>query len=261
MMASRRVIVTGASSGIGKATAILLARQGFDVGVGYRSNEAGAASVAAEIAAAGRLAVPFPVDYAEPAAAAEAIDGAAEALGGLDAFVNNAGINRRAGFLDETLDDWQRLLTVDLTGPFACAQAAARRMVAAGNGGRIVNVSSVHDQIPIDGGAAYCSAKGGLLMLTKVMALELARHGIAVNAVSPGETATPMNNVPDGVDAADINRPMIPVGRPGRAEEVAALIAHLVAGDAGYVTGVSLPIDGGLLLMSAIPNQADAGKV
>ena len=260
-MASRTVIVTGASSGIGRATAILLARQGFDVGVGYRSNVDAAHDVAAEVGKLGGKAVLCQLDHADPAAAAQAIDDTAEELGGLTAFVNNAGANRRSGFLDESLDGWQQLLTVDLTGPFACAQAAARRMVAAGRGGRIVNVSSVHDQIPIDGGAAYCAAKGGLLMLTKVMALELAKHGIAVNAVSPGETATPMNNVPEGVDAADIARPMIPAGRPGRAEEVAALITHLVAGDAAYVTGVSLPIDGGLLLMSAIPNQADAGKV
>jgi NAD(P)-dependent dehydrogenase (short-subunit alcohol dehydrogenase family) len=260
-MASRRVIVTGASSGIGKATAILLARQGFDVGVGYRSNQDGAMRVAAEVVEAGGRSVLCQLDHADPVGAATAIEDAAEALGGLDAFVNNAGVNRRAGFLDESLDGWQRLLTADLTGPFACAQAAARRMVADGNGGRIVNVSSVHDQIPIDGGSAYCAAKGGLLMLTKVMALELARYGITVNAVSPGETATPMNNVPDGTDAADIARPMIPAGRPGRASEVAALIAHLVAGESGYVTGVSLPIDGGLMLMSAIPNQADAGKI
>jgi NAD(P)-dependent dehydrogenase (short-subunit alcohol dehydrogenase family) len=134
-------------------------------------------------------------------------------------------------------------------------------MVAQGRNGRIVNVSSVHDQIPIGGGSSYCAAKGGLTMLTKVMALELARYGITVNAVSPGETATPMNQVPDDVDAAGIARPMIPVGRPGRADEVAALIAHLLEAEAAYITGVSLPIDGGLMLMSAIPNQADAGKI
>jgi NAD(P)-dependent dehydrogenase (short-subunit alcohol dehydrogenase family) len=133
-------------------------------------------------------------------------------------------------------------------------------MVEQGAGGRIVNVTSVHEQIPIDGGSSYCAAKGGLLMLTKVMALELAPHGITVNAVAPGETATPMNGVPEHVDAGDIDRPMIPIGRPGRAAEVAALIAHLADDAAGYITGSSLHIDGGLALMGAIPNQAYAGK-
>ncbi|MGH3802550.1 MAG: SDR family oxidoreductase [Pseudonocardiaceae bacterium] len=259
-MGGRRVIVTGASSGIGKATAILLAQRGFDVGLGYRSNLGGVERVAEQVAATGRNHVLCQLDHADPEAAATAVDRAAEELGGLDAFVNNAGINHRADFLTETVPDWQRLLTVDLTGPFACAQAAARRMVAQGGNGRIVNVSSVHDQIPIRGGSSYCAAKGGLTMLTKVMALELAQYGITVNAVSPGETATPMNQVPEDVDAAGIARPMIPVGRPGRADEVAALIAHLLEAEAAYITGVSLPIDGGLMLMSAIPNQADAGK-
>ncbi|WP_307873242.1 SDR family oxidoreductase [Paractinoplanes ovalisporus] len=249
------VIVTGASSGIGKATALYLAGQGFDVGVGYRTNRVAADEVVASVRAAGQRAVPFALEHREPAAAAAAISRTAEELGGLDAFVNNAAVNRRSNFLDETLDGWTELLTVDLTGPFACAQAAARTMVAQGRGGRIVNVTSVHDAVPIRGGSAYCAAKGGLLQLTRVMALELAGHGISVNAVGPGETATPMNGVPDDVDATEINRPAIPAGRPGRAREVAALVAHLLHPDAAYITGATLTIDGGLTLMSAIPNQ------
>src|SRR5262249_31786986 len=134
----------GASSGIGEATAVLLARRGFDVGIGYRSDATGAERVAVDVTSAGGKAVAFRLDHTDPEAAAAAVDGAARELGGLDAFVNNAGANRRAEFLSETLDDWQRMLTVDLTGPFACAQAAARIMVEQGRGGRIVNVSSVH---------------------------------------------------------------------------------------------------------------------
>ena len=254
-MITRTAIVTGASSGIGRATALLLAERGFDVGVGYRGAGDAAAEVAGRIRAAGRNAVPFALDHHDPRAAAAAVTRAAEQLGGLDAFVNNAAVNRRAAFLDETIEGWDELLTVDLTGPFACAQAAARILVGQGRGGRIVNVSSVHDTVPIRGGSAYCAAKGGLLMLTRVMALELAPHGISVTAVSPGETATPMNGVPGDVDAAELPRPAIPAGRPGRAREVAALIAYLLEPEAGYVTGAAITIDGGLTLMSAIGNQ------
>jgi NAD(P)-dependent dehydrogenase (short-subunit alcohol dehydrogenase family) len=254
-MTNRTAIVTGASSGIGKATARCLAERGYDVGVGYHTGKAVAEEVAAEIRATGRAAVPFALDHRDPGAAAAAVTRAAEELGGLDAFVNNAAVNRRSAFLDETVEEWNELLTVDLTGPFACAQAAARVLVAQGRGGRIVNVSSVHDSVPIRGGSAYCAAKGGLLMLTRVMALELAAHGISVTAVSPGETATPMNGVPDDVDAADLTRPAIPAGRPGRAQEVAALVAYLLEPAAGYVTGAAITIDGGLTLMSAIGNQ------
>ncbi len=261
MLSTRLAIVTGASSGIGRATAIALAQRGYDVGVGYRGDAAGASTTATAVRQAGQRAETFRLDLADPLVAAAAVDQAAVELGGLDVFVNNAGINRRAPFLEETLADWQRVLTVNLTGPFACAQAAARHMVAQGRGGRIVNLTSIHEFVPIAGGSSYCAAKGGLGLLTKVMALELAPYGITVNAVSPGETATPMNGVPDDLDAAEIRRPAIPAGRPGRAREVAALIAYLTEPDAAYTTGVSITVDGGLTLMSAIANQeyAQAG--
>ncbi|GAA2747710.1 SDR family oxidoreductase [Kitasatospora cinereorecta] len=244
-------IVTGASSGIGRATAVALAGAGHALALGYRGDPAGARRTA-ELAGGG---IPFALDLADPAGAAAAVERAADLLAGVDVLVNCAGVNRRSPALAETLADWQRILTVDLTGPFACAQAAARRMVAAGRGGRIVNVTSVHEFTPIPGGAAYCAAKGGLGELTKVLALELAPHGITVNAVSPGETATPMNGVPEGADAAGLHRPAIPAGRPGRAAEVAAAIAHLAAPEAAYTTGITLTVDGGLSLTSAVANQ------
>jgi hypothetical protein len=260
MKNERFAIVTGASSGIGKATAIALAQKGFDVGIGFNSNAEGARQVAAEVEAHGVRAVTFRMDLTDPKAAADAVERAISELGGVDVFVNNAGVNRRASFLEETPEDWQRILTINTTGPFLCAQVAARHMVAQGRGGRIVNVTSVHELVPILGGSSYCASKGGLGLLTKVMALELARHGISVNAVSPGETATPMNGVPESRDAAELSRPAIPMGRPGRSREVAALIAHLAGPDAAYITGVTLTVDGGLLLMSAIANQEYAGR-
>ncbi|WP_051812538.1 SDR family oxidoreductase, partial [Kitasatospora sp. MBT63] len=198
---------------------------------------------------------PFRLDLADPAGAAAAVERAAEQLGGLDVLVNCAGVNRRSRFLVEQLDDWRRILDIDLTGPFACAQAAARLMAARRRGGRIVNVTSVHEFVPVVGGAAYCAAKGGLGELTKVMAVELAPYGITVNSVSPGETATPMNGVPEGRDAADYRRPAIPAGRPGRAAEVAAAVVHLASPQAAYTTGITLTVDGGLSLTGALANQ------
>jgi NAD(P)-dependent dehydrogenase (short-subunit alcohol dehydrogenase family) len=251
-------IVTGASSGIGRATAVALARQSFAVGIGYRRDEAGARVTADAVEKAGAHAHIFALDLAEPAAAAAAVGAAIDALGGIDVFVNNAGVNRRCSVLDETVDEWDRLLAADLTGPFFCAQAAVRRMVAAGRGGRIINVTSIHEHEPIVGGGVYCTAKAGLGLLTKVMALELAPHAITVNAVAPGETATPMNGVAEDVDAAGIARPAIPLGRPARAAEVASLIAYLAGDDAAYITGASLLVDGGLGLTAAIANAADA---
>ena len=258
--AERVAIVTGASSGIGKAIALALAQRGFALGIGYQSSAEGAQTVAAAARGLGVRAVPFRLDLQDPAGSARAVEGAADELGGMDVFVNNAGVNRRAEFLEETLADWQRVLTINTTGPFLCAQAAARRMVEQGRGGRIINVTSVHELVPISGGSSYCAAKGALGLLTKVMALELARHGITVNAVSPGETATPMNGVPEEVDAGTIARPAIPAGRPGRPREIAAAVVHLTEPEAAYTTGISITVDGGLLLMSAIANQEYAGR-
>lgn len=257
-MTTRTAIVTGASSGIGRATAVALARNGFAVGIGYRRDETGARATGDLVAVQGAQAHIFALDLADPVTAAAAVGGAIDTLGGIDVFVNNAGVNRRCSVLDETVDDWNRLLAADLTGPFFCAQVAARRMVAARTGGRIVNVTSIHEHEPILGGAAYCTAKAGLGLLTKVMALELAPHGITVNSIAPGETATPMNGVADDIDAAAIRRPGIPVGRPARAAEVASLVAYLAGDDAAYMTGASLLVDGGLSLMATIANAATA---
>jgi NAD(P)-dependent dehydrogenase (short-subunit alcohol dehydrogenase family) len=143
---------------------------------------------------------------------------------------------------------------VDLTAAFLAGQEAARRMVSAGAGGRIINVTSVHEHVPLRGSSAYCAAKGGLGLLTQVMALELAEHGITVNAVAPGEIATPMTGAHDE-DPHEIQRQGIPLGRPGAAREIAAAVAFLASDEASYVTGSSFVIDGGLLLMAAVQNQ------
>jgi hypothetical protein len=194
------------------------------------------------------------LDLEDPTTGPAVVDDLAEALGGVDVLVNNAATGAMVPALELDYEQWRTVLSVDLDGPFLCAQAAGRRMVAAGRGGRIINVTSVHEHVPLEGAVAYCASKGGLGQLTKVMALELAPHGITVNAVAPGEIATPMTGN-DDVDPRTVDRPFIPAGRPGSAHEMAAVIAFLASPGASYVTGASIVADGGLLLMAAIPNQ------
>jgi NAD(P)-dependent dehydrogenase (short-subunit alcohol dehydrogenase family) len=248
-----RAIVTGSDSGIGRATAVELARRGWDVGITWHSDDAGARETAARVHALGGAAPVERLDLtAGPGAAIERL---ADRLGALDLLVNNAGANHRALLLDDELDGWRRALELNLTGPFLCTQAAARRMVAAGAGGRIVNVTSIHEHVPLPAAAAYSAAKAGLGMLTKVAALELAEHGITVNAVAPGHIATPMTGKAD-VDPASVALPEVPLGRPGGPEEVAALIAALAEDAGGYVTGASVLVDGGLGLTAVLALQA-----
>lgn len=189
-------VVTGASSGIGAEVALALAALGHDLVLGYGRNATAAKELAERITEAhGVRAELVALDLTDPELAQRQLDAVLDAVGGVDVLVNNAGINRRAAVVEEDAENWERVFAVNLTSPFRLAQSAAARMIAQGRGGRIVNVTSVHEHVPIVGGSTYCAAKAALGMLTKVMALELAPHGITVNAVAPGETATPMNNV------------------------------------------------------------------
>src|SRR5829696_923696 len=247
-------IVTGSDSGIGRATAVRLAEAGFDVGVTWHSDEEGARQTAAEVEEKRVRAAVRRLDLTEPADVPGAVEELAEELGGLDVFVNNAGTGHRTPFLELSLAEWRQVIDVDLTGAFVAGQAAARRMVDAGTGGRIVNITSVHEHVPLRGSAAYCAAKGGLGLLTKVMAVELAEHSITVNSIAPGEISTPMTGQ-DDADPHDQDRDQIPAGRPGHAREIAAFVAFLASDAAQYATGASIVVDGGLTLMAAIPNQ------
>ena len=247
-------IVTGGNSGIGRAAAVALARCGFDVGIVWHGDEQRAGDAVEECQDEGVRAVARQADLEQVPGADAVIDELADELGGLDVLVNNAGMGHGDPFLELDLETFRRVLELDLLAPFLCAQRAARRMVAAGRGGRIINVTSVHEHVPLPTSAAYCAAKHGLGGLTKVMALELASHEITVNSVAPGEIATRMTGAEDQ-DPHSEQRDGIPAGRPGDAREVGAVIAFLASSGASYVTGQSYPVDGGMLLMAAAANQ------
>jgi NAD(P)-dependent dehydrogenase (short-subunit alcohol dehydrogenase family) len=240
-------LVTGGNTGIGRAATVALAEAGFDVGVAWHRDEDRARSVVHEVNNAGRRCELRRLDLRAGDEGALAVGELAERLGGVDVLVNNAGGGVSGPVLDLTPEVWREVVEVNLTGAFLVAQAAARLMVERGGGGAIVNVTSVHERIPLRGHAPYTVAKHGLGGLTKVMALELAAHGIRVNSVAPGQIATALTEQED----QEPREMSAPVGRAGYAREVAALIVWLASDAASYVTGASYVVDGGLSLIAA----------
>jgi NAD(P)-dependent dehydrogenase (short-subunit alcohol dehydrogenase family) len=245
----RLAIVTGADSGMGKATAELLATEGFDVAITYHTDRDGAEDTKAAVEQRGGRCFVAEQDLKSPGTG-ELVDELVGLLGGLGVLVNNAGTGQSEMALDMSYEKWRQVLATDLDGPFLCAQRAARHMIDGGQGGRIINVTSVHEHLPRVGSAAYCAAKAGLGMLTKVLSLELAEHAITVNSVAPGEFSTPMTGEPEEA-AYGIDRPGNPLGRPGHVNEVASVIGFLASPRSTYVTGTSITVDGGLTNMAA----------
>ncbi|MCO1580830.1 SDR family oxidoreductase [Crossiella sp. SN42] len=246
----RTAVITGSDSGIGRATAVALAGGGLDIGITYHQDEQGAQDTAREVVERGARAVIRRLDLGDLPASVDAIDELAEELGGIDVLVNCAGTGTAEPALEMDFATWRHVLSVDLDGAFLCAQRAARHMIEAGRGGRVIMVTSVHEHQPRVGAAPYCAAKAGLGMLAKTFALELAEHHITVNSVAPGEISTAMTGQEDA-DPTEQRRPGVPLGRTGHAAEVASVIAFLATPAAGYVTGASFAVDGGLLLMGA----------
>lgn len=237
-------IITASDSGIGKECALLLAQQGFDIGITWHSDEEGAKDTAREVVSHGVRAEIVQLDLGKLPEGAQALEKLIQRLGRIDVLVNNAGAMTKAPFLDMAFDEWRKIFTVDVDGAFLCSQIAARQMVKQGQGGRIINITSVHEHTPLPDASAYTAAKHALGGLTKTMALELVRHKILVNAVAPGAIATPMN----GMDDSDVKpdaEPSIPLRRFGATHEIASLVAWLCSEGANYTTGQSLIVDVG----------------
>ena len=242
-------ILTGADSGIGKATASALASNGYDIGITWFEDEDGARATVEEIRNQGVRGEARELDLREPLRAVDVIDDLIETLGGVDVLVNNAGKSGTAPLLDVSYEQWREVLAVNLDGAFVCAQRAVRRMREQGRGGVIVNITSVHEFAPHERSTPYVVSKHGLGGLTKQLALELAPDGIRVNSVAPGMIATPLTGMED-VDPRTVSKPKLPAGRPGDAREIASCIAWLCSEGAAYATGASFVVDGGFLLVN-----------
>ena len=241
------VLITGASSGIGRAVALELARRGASVVVNYVGKPEEAREVVQEIESEHGITLPVEADVSNSEQVSRMMSQAISKFGRIDVLINNAGVEKECVFLEKPESEWDQVIRVNLKGPFLCAQAAARDM-AKRKKGTIINISSVHEDLPFPGYAAYCAAKGGLRMLCRDLALELAPYGINVINVAPGAIDTPINErtLSDPEKKLALQRE-IPLGRVGKPEEVAKLVCYLASDDASYITGATIVMDGGLM--------------
>lgn len=241
-------LVTGGAQGIGRAIALRLAREGAAVALEDRVANDRARETFAQVQATGARACLIEGDVGKVEADQQVIAEAVARLGRVDILINNAGVERRAGFLDVTEADYDLVLDVNLKGVFFLTQAFARHVRDRGDGGRVVNISSVHEELPFPHFASYCASKGGVKMLMRDLSVELAPLGITINNVAPGAVETPINAhlMSDPALMAALMK-NIPLKRLGSPEEIAGAVAFLCSGDASYMTGSTLVIDGGLL--------------
>ena len=240
--------VTGGDQGIGRAIAERLAQDGADIAICYRKNKKGADEVVDSITATQRRAAAFQADVGIVADGKRFIEEAVAALGKIDILINNAGLEKRADFWDVTEEDFDAVLNVNLKGMFFVTQAVVRHLRQTGRPGKIINISSVHEELPFPHFASYCASKGGIKMLTRNLAIELAPDKVTINSIAPGAIETPINtkllNDPVKLKALLEN---IPLGRLGKPEDVAGIASFLASGDSDYVTGTTFFVDGGLL--------------
>ena len=239
--------VTGGNQGIGRAIVERFAAEGADVALCYRSNKTGADEVVAELQKMGRKAAAIQADVGKVAECQRFISEAVAQLGRIDVLVNNAGLERRADFWDITEQDYDLVLDVNLKGPFFVSQSFVKHRMQAKAGGKIINISSVHEELPFPHFTSYCASKGGVKMMTRNLSIELAPLGITINSIAPGAIETPINknllNDPAKLKPLLEN---IPLNRLGKPEDVAGVAAFLASSDSDYMTGTTTFIDGGL---------------
>lgn len=241
-------IVTGAATGIGQGIAIRFAREGAAVVVDYVGKPDAPNKTEDAIKSANGKTVAVEADISDPKQVQTLVETAVKSFGRLDIVVNNAGIEKKFAFVDYPIEEMRKILDVNLVGPWLVSQAAARQMIQQGDGGRIINISSVHEDLPMPTNAAYCVSKGGLRMLTRTISVELAKHNITVNNIGPGAVYTPIDA--DIEAQPEIEKSLmseIPLNRWGRPEEIAGLAVYLASDEASYVTGATYFIDGGML--------------
>jgi glucose 1-dehydrogenase len=245
----KTALITGADSGIGQAIATTFAREGANVVVHYGSDQQGAQTTVQQAQQHGVQAEVLQADLADPQQAQTLFEQALAAMGQIDILVNNAGTGASVETsLDTPLDEFTRVLSIDLISAWVLCQAAAKHLIERGQPGAIINITSVHEEIPSPGGVAYDAAKGGLRNITRSLALELAPHGIRINNIAPGMIATPMTaETLEDPQQAEQSKQQIPMGRPGQPQEVANVALLLASDDASYVTGSSYFVDGGLM--------------
>jgi glucose 1-dehydrogenase len=251
LLEGKVAIVTGAATGIGREIAFHFARNGAAVAVDYVDKPDKANVVVADIEKSGGRAIAVQADVSKPDQVQNLFAKTVETYGRVDILVNNAGIEKEVPFWEVPFELWSNVIAVDLTGPFLCAQAAAKQMISQGDGGRIINISSVHEDMPMPTNLPYCAAKGGLRMLMRTAAVELAPHKVTVNNIGPGAIDTPLDK-PTKDDPKKMKTLLgeIPLNRMGQPEEVAELALFLASKAAAYITGSTYFIDGGMLRQS-----------
>ena len=247
-LTGKTAIVTGGNSGIGLAIVVELAKQGANIVIDYVVHPETAVTLEKQLLALGEKAIAVQADVSKTADLQKLVDAAVQNFGRLDIIVNNAGVETRTSVLDTTEEQYQRVLDINLKSAFFGTQIAAKQMIVQGGGGRIINITSVHEDWPMPGNTAYCLSKGGMRMLTRTAALELAPHNILVTAVGPGAVATPINTS-TMKDPALLKKldDAIPVGRMAQPEEIASVVAFLAGPGASYLTATTIFADGGIM--------------
>jgi len=241
-------IVTGGNSGIGQAIVLELARQGASIVIDYVVHPEATEALEQQIAKLGDQSIGVDADVSKLADLQKLVDSAVSRFGRVDIMVNNAGIETRTSVLDTTEDQYERVMAINLKSAFFGTQIAAKQMIKQGGGGRIVNITSVHEDWPMPGNTAYCLTKGGMRMLTRTAGVELAKHNILVVGVGPGAVATPINlqTMNDPAELARLNA-AIPLGRMAGPEEIATVVAFLAGDGAKYLTATTIFADGGIM--------------